>query len=404
MTKPSNPPLICHFTPLDTWFFRESRPHGSIGSSELGSVFPPPVRTLLGALRTLIGDTWHQREGTNWRQLEQLPALQAIIGYGDDLGSLRVTGPFVTFHGQRLYPAPANLMVKDGHYFLLDLGKDPVRCDLGKVHLPCFPTQVEGLKELAGSKPADKRWLTHAGLQAVLNGQPPKTGDVVESKKLFREEPRLGIGRDNRRNAVQEGLLYQTRHLRFADKVGIELELHGLADTSLLPDGHIIRLGGEGRQAALSVQTPAQASLPVGTLPKNARTFALYNLTPQACSEGLPAGIPAGFTRTKHDRADVWEGELAGLPLRILSVACGRPIREGGWDMATHQARPVQSLLAPGSVLYAQLQPHATDATHATATLAQWAQQLACQLTDASGRGLFVVGALPVSTQFPIQG
>ena len=61
MTKPSNPPLICRFTPLDTWFFRESRPHGSIGSSELGSVFPPPVRTLLGALRTLIGDTWLQR-------------------------------------------------------------------------------------------------------------------------------------------------------------------------------------------------------------------------------------------------------------------------------------------------------------------------------------------------------
>lgn len=404
MTKPSNPPLICRFTPLDTWFFRESRPHGSIGSSELGSVFPPPVRTLLGALRTLIGDTWLQRNskelnGKSWRQLEELPKLQAIIGYGDNLGSLRVTGPFVTFDGQRLYPAPANLMVKDGHYFLLDLGKDPVHCDLGNVHLPCFPAQVEELKkELAGSKPAEKRWLTHDGLQAVLNGQPPKTDDVLESKELFREEPRLGIGRDNSRNAVQEGMLYQTRHLRFAAKVGLELELHGLTDASLLPDGHIIRLGGEGRQAALSVQSQAQTSLPVGTLPKNAHTFALYNLTPQACADGLPAGIPAGFTRAKHQEADVWEGELAGLPLRILSVACGRPIREGGWDMATHQARPVQSLLAPGSVLYAQLQPHAT------ATLAQWAQQLACQLTDASGRGLFVVGALPVSPQFPIQG
>ena len=38
-------PLICHFEPLDTWFFREARPHGSMGNSELGSQFPPPVRT-----------------------------------------------------------------------------------------------------------------------------------------------------------------------------------------------------------------------------------------------------------------------------------------------------------------------------------------------------------------------
>ena len=78
MTNPSTPPLICHFTPLDTWFFRESRPHGSIGSSELGSVFPPPVRTLLGALRTLIGDTWLQRNSKSWRQFEELSDLRNL--------------------------------------------------------------------------------------------------------------------------------------------------------------------------------------------------------------------------------------------------------------------------------------------------------------------------------------
>lgn len=402
MTTPYPPALICRFTPLDTWFFRESRPHGSIGSSELGSVFPPPVRTLLGALRTLIGDTWHSRTGTNWRQFEQLPALKAIIGYGDDLGSLRTIGPFVTLDDQRLYPAPANLMVKDGRYFLLDLGNHPVHCDLGKVFLPSFPAKVDGLKDLAGSKPTEKCWLTHSGLQAVLSGQPPKASDVLESKQLFREEPRLGIGRDNSRNAVQEGLLYQTRHLRLAANVGIELELHGLADPSLLPAQHIIRLGGEGRQAALSVHPQAQAktSLPATNLPKTTHTFSLYSLTPQACAGALPSGIPAGFTVTKQGEADVWEGELAGLPLRILSVACHRPIREGGWDLARHEARPVQSLLAPGSVLYAQLQ---SSAGSVPIPLQQWAQQLT-SLADASGRGLFAVGVLPVSTQFSHQG
>ena len=62
-------PLICHFEPLDTWFFRQARPHGSMGNSELGSQFPPPVRTLLGALRTAIGDAWFARHGGDWRGL-----------------------------------------------------------------------------------------------------------------------------------------------------------------------------------------------------------------------------------------------------------------------------------------------------------------------------------------------
>ena len=34
------------FVPLDTWFFRESRPLESVGGAQLTSQFPPPVRTL----------------------------------------------------------------------------------------------------------------------------------------------------------------------------------------------------------------------------------------------------------------------------------------------------------------------------------------------------------------------
>ena len=224
--------VICHFEPLDTWFFREARPHGSVGNSELGSQFPPPVRTLLGALRTAIGDAWFARHGGDWRGLADNKALQAHIGLGDDLGPLRASGPFLTLNGQRLYPAPANLMVQTegghAHYFLLGLG-DVVHCDLGRVRLPAFPKQVPGVASLKGSKPASG-WLTQDAMQRLLNGQVPRAGDLIPNHALFDEEPRLGIGRDNARRSVQEGLLYQTRHLRLRPGVGVELHLHGLPD------------------------------------------------------------------------------------------------------------------------------------------------------------------------------
>jgi CRISPR-associated protein Cmr3 len=44
------------FSALDTLFFKESRPIESVGGSQLSSVFPPPARTLIGAIRTAIGE------------------------------------------------------------------------------------------------------------------------------------------------------------------------------------------------------------------------------------------------------------------------------------------------------------------------------------------------------------
>ncbi len=383
--------LICRFTPFDTWFFRESRPQGSIGSSELASVFPPPLRTLLGAVRTAIGDAWHARHGTDWRQFANLPELQALIGNADSLGSLRCRGPWLSKGGQRLYPAPATLMVKDGVYFNLGLG-DPVLCDLGHLHLPAFPARVAGLDNLAGAKPAGQCWLTASGWQAILAGQAPTGEQIVPASALFHDEPRLGIGRDNARSAVSQGLLYQTRHLRLHDDVAVELQLNGLPGEALgqleLPERQIIRLGGEGRQACLSLQrTPADAELPPVKLPDSGAQV-LYTLTPMPCATDLPAGIPAGFRPAKHDGIDVWEGEIACVGLRILSVACGRPLREGGWDMANHQSRPVQSLLPAGSALFVE----ALDGKPAS-LLALHNQT--CGPDAVLGRGQLLLGRLP---------
>ena len=78
--------VICHCEPLDTWFFREARPHGSVGNSELGSQFPPPVRTLLGALRTAIGDAWfarHVATGAAWPTTRRCkPTLAWVTTWG----------------------------------------------------------------------------------------------------------------------------------------------------------------------------------------------------------------------------------------------------------------------------------------------------------------------------------
>lgn len=355
--------LICRFEPLDTWFFRESRPHGSVGSSELESAPLPSARTLAGALRTCLGDAWHAHHGSNWQQFAkgETPPLRKLIGLGRDLGALRVRGPFLCLDGERLWPAPAHLMRKEKQAFLLRLG-DAVRCDLGRVRLPCFPApgSVPQLPELAGSQSASGQWLSEAGWRKVLAGQAPDADakEIFDIKDLLDFEPRLGIGRDNQRRAVSEGLLYQTRHVRFTQGVAVELELSGPPDMLqwLPPAGQtrVVRLGGEGRQAALRIEaaTSPQPS-PTGARP-DASLFALILTTPLPLAEGKPLAMPPGFARATHEGLTVWAGEWGDKPLRILSVACARPMREGGWNMARHRAEAVRSLLPAGSVLYAQ--------------------------------------------------
>lgn len=379
--------LICRFEPFDTWFFREARPLDSIGAGEVGSVFPPPVRTLLGAVRAFIGDAWHTEHGTHWEQFDDLPELHALIGNGDDLGPLRCQGPYLYMEDeqnaqkkQRLYPAPATLMVKKQadsqgtqkkHYFLLSWSRaNAVHCDLGKVYLPTFPKSVSGLTDLAGSKPASDCWLTQRGLEDVLAGKAPKADDVVEKDSLFDNEPRLGIGRDNASRAVRQGLLYQTSHLRLRECVGVELILEGIPDATALPEQQVIRLGGEGRQAALSA---SRAPNPWANAPKLGKTATtvLYSLTPTPCAPDLPAGIPAGFQPVNVDGITAWDGELNGVKLRIWAAVCGRILREGGWDMALHQSRPVHSLLPAGSALFVESldgNPDSLSALHGCTT------------------------------------
>ncbi len=381
---------LCRFTPVDSWFFRESRPQGSLGSSELGSVFPPPVSTLLGALRTLIGDAWHAEHGTNWRQLSELPELTALIGDSQQLGELSVLGPYLAIGQERLYPAPATLMVKDDTYFLLDLAP-PVRCDLGLVHLPSFPSQVNGLKELAGSKPAEDAWVTHSGWEAILQGKAPSKEQVFSADQLFYEESRLGIARDNRRRGVKHGMLYQTRHLRLHPELSVELVVEGIPP-ALAKTTQVVRLGGEGRMATLSFE-PASSLWPSSPLAAAKEShFMLYYLTPSLCADGLPTGIPASFTEAEQDGVKTWQGVINDKHCQVLSVACQRPLREGGWDLANHQAKPVQSYIAAGTALFC-------DTPLSLAELQNLhSSQLGTQTEF--GRGQFFIGRLPTTSTF----
>lgn len=333
-------PTLWRFEALDTWFFRESRPYGSVGASELASLFPPPARTVAGAVRTLLGEA----QGVDWRRFPRdFPALQALIGLGDDLGALDLRGPFLLHDGERLYPAPLHLLEKrDGDaatHTRLRPGA-PVVCDLGRV---CLPEMAE---PLPGAKPLEKVWLKAADLQRVLAGGVPEK--PLRAADLYADEPRLGIARDNARGTVEESMLYQTRHIRLREGVAIGVSVRGPAT---LPTGGVLRFGGEGRPAAVRIGDVCPQPQPV--LPAKKGAGVLLMLLTHADLGG--DWLPSGFAPREQNGATVWHGEIHGIGLRIHAACLGKPVREGGWDLARNEPREVAPLVPAGSVWFCTL-------------------------------------------------
>ncbi|MBV5310961.1 type III-B CRISPR module-associated Cmr3 family protein, partial [Chromatium okenii] len=306
------------------------------GSNTLSSLFPPPARTVAGAIRTLIGE----QQGVNWNRFadaNEYIELKQIIGVGDDLGALKLTGPYPVWNDERLYPAPLHLLAKDANYRFLEPG-DVVDCDLGKVQLPCIQ------QPLAGAKPLENCWLTAADLQKVLKQKSPD--NVFKAKDLYTEEPRLGIARNNQQRTGIDGLLYQTRHLRPRLELAIGVGIAGIPDSYQLQQG-IVRLGGEGRASAVSINHEAKAQIELPNLTGNKLLLMLLTN-----ADFGNQWFPPNFKSVEYDGIRKWQGIINGIQLTIECAVIGKAAREGGWDLVKQRPRPVKSLIPAGSVYF----------------------------------------------------
>jgi CRISPR-associated protein Cmr3 len=333
------------FTALDTLFFRESRPMEAIGGAQLQSVFPPPARTLIGAIRTAVG----QAHDVDWKSYanDKNAPLRAIIGSPESLGPLSFAGPFLLKDNERLYPVPLALLQasasdKAGVAFTRlepAEAEKAIMSDLGKLRLP---TKRDALDK---AKPMENASITAAGLQAFLGGGMPDAKAIIPNDDLYDSEERLGIGRDNDKRTVQEGLLYQTNHVRPKHGVSIGIVVKGLA-TDNVPETGTTRLGAEGRLASWQ----REAIKPLPAAKSNGERIMLLLLTHARFQHGW---LPDGFEKKTIDEGQtVWDGEIQGVALRLISAVVGKPLREGGWDLVSGMPRTMDSLVPAGSCYF----------------------------------------------------
>ena len=363
--------LAFRFSQLDSWFFREARPMESVGGSELSSVFPPPVTTMAGSIRTLLGDLigidWQQYNKKERQSLALDVNEQLLIGHGEDTADLRFSFPIIEVNEKgnwlRLMPAPLDLLeIKDSEELVrLEIGTSAIQSDLGTTRLPELPSGI------MGAKPLENVWLKPAGWKAYQQGQLPHAEQLVRLTDLIVKESRLGIARDNVKGSVESGMLYQTEHIRLkldpnkfediqlcCEVTGIPTSLNNL----LLNQSQAVRIGGEGRLAFVDVQSSEKLEPIKQSMNDHVK---LVFTAPAYFKQGW---LPDGFEKQTHDDVDVFVGSLADQKITIIAQVNGKPKKIGGWDHATNAPKALRSFLPVGCCWYLSCENATALQTH----------------------------------------
>lgn len=373
------------FTPLDTWFFKQALAPDSLAAQELTSLFPPSPRTLIGAIRSAVGEA-NQVDWKAYRNGQQ-NNIEQLIGKSDEPTppNARFSGVFIAKDGKRFYPMPLNWLAKKDDksksytLFKLTPSEHAMTCDIGKVRLPLL--SETNANTTAGAKPLDGHYISGENLHLLLSStnhtETLKTDDVLAQSDFLTEEPRLGIGRNNVTRKTEDGLLYQTKHLRLKAGVSLELDCTGWQPEAF---NSVMTLGGEGRLTELS-QSNAKPLAPIQD--DKATGIILTLTTPALFTNGW---LPDGFTPIQKDSVDGWQGRINGIDLTLHCATVGKAHREGGWDLQKHQSRAVESFVPAGSSYFCTVDngdiQAAINAIHGT-HIGQHTQL---------GRGLMLVG------------
>jgi len=359
--------------PLDVLFLRGNKLFGDPGSFG-ESLVPPWPSVAAGALRSrMLAD-----DGVDLAAFARGAVAHPTLGTPTQPGAFAVTAfhlarRFADGRVEALIAPPADWVISedaDGQLSVRAL--KPTRPAAGLlastpfVHLPVLAEATRG-------KPASGYWLTESGWRHYLAGKLPPptelaTSSLVKSSALWRIDPRVGVGLDAATGRAADGKLFSIQAVAMTQRsdanpfdVGFLAAVTGAA----LPVGGTLRLGGDGRAAALHT---VAANLPEVDFADivAARRCRLVLATPGLFAQG---SLPTGVTKVADGTLNF---ALHGVRGKLICAAVPRSEVISGWDLAKWEPKPAQRAAPSGSVYWLDDLDATPDALRKLANTGLW--------------------------------
>lgn len=297
------------FEPADTLFFRGAEPM-NIGENHTATAnFPPPARTLEGALRTTILKQ-------NKIPIDQYydnridGELLDIIGPADKQADFSIIGPLFRLNDTLFVPAPYSW------FFDKDDGKKE-KVTIYKSHLINSRLIKTALKNLFWAKGKKGELETLGGKWVSISDLFAQSNSVIkkEINAFYAVEQRTGIALDSNRS-VRAHHLYSFSHARLNKNVNL---IFGVDKDLPISDNGVLNLGAEQR-------------------------FGLYT---KISGINFNKGR-SGFFMSVSQTAGTEQANEA-------VVATGKIQYLGGWDMKKGFHKPMTGFFPPGSIFTKKL-------------------------------------------------
>lgn len=335
----------CFIEPLDVLFLRGNKLFGDPGSYG-ESLVPPWPSVGAGALRSriLVDD------GVDLQAFAKGEERHASLGSPAEPGAFTLTSfqlarRFADGYTELLMAPPADLVLNDQENHLHARRLQPTVLAAGLKSSNKL-TMSAVLTEKLRSKPTGGYWLTEAGWLKYLIGEDLNNHDFVRSNALWGIEHRVGVGLNAESRAAEEGKLFSMqavnmRKVEHADRDGFDVGFIAIAQGGQLPNAGIVRLGGDGRGAALhAVKTSLPAPDYANILKEGRCRIVLTS----------PAIFELGWQLPNV--GDDGRFEMQGVKGKLVCAAVPRYDVVSGWDIAQGKPKAAQRVAPAGSVYW----------------------------------------------------
>lgn len=209
-----------------------------------------------------------------------------------------------------------------------------------------FMSDLAGMSlALVGGEPVGG-YLGATDIADLLGGTLPQAGDVARPYPSFvRDESRVGLVIQPRREVAEEGMLYTLGYRRMADHAGLVVRFRGEVDPAV--DPHALTrgtapIGGKNRLARLRPvagwSRAFERALQGDHLPDEPHDGARFWLW---CTTPACVDVP---WRPALDPSSRGEARI-----EVLAARVGRPDPIGGFSLAAGRGQSVRSCVPPGS-------------------------------------------------------
>lgn len=333
----------CFIEPLDVLFLRGNKLFGDPGSYG-ESLVPPWPSVAAGALRSrILADDGVDLAAFAAGKVNH-PTLGTPVAPGTfALTAFQLARRFADGRVEMLIAPPADLVIgeaESGLPTVRRLSPTPLADGLAASNvLQLLPV----LAERERGKPASGYWLTEGGWTAYLAGQTPSSKDLVRSNALWAIDHRVGVGLDAEHGRAADHRLFsvQAVAMQKRENSGFDVGFLASASGATLPNGGLLRLGGDGRGAVLHPSTHTELTADHAALCSQRR-----------CRIVLTApGLFANGWRLPGCGAD-GRVNLHGVRGKLVCAAVPRSETISGWDLARHVPKPAQRVAPSGSVYW----------------------------------------------------